>query len=348
MQIHRGFELKEYNTFSMASKASFYIEVESRGDILKLSHDEYLRSLPIMIKGGGSNLLFVGDFKGAILHYAGSKVDKIGEDDTYIYIRAEAGKNWHELVMETTGQGLWGMENLALIPGEVGASAVQNIGAYGVEACNIIEAVHSINLETGEERTWSTDECKYAYRYSAFKEKEYQFEFIYAVDYKLSKQPMPKLSYAGLHGLQEVEGITPSVIRDEVIKIRENKLPDPRELPNAGSFFMNPIVDVKHFTHLLLTYPNMPHYQLSDDRFKIPAAWLIEQVGLKGVREGRVGTYPNQPLVIVNYGDAYSYEVVEFSEHIISEVEKKFAIKLHPEVRMVMSGAQDSIGNFMK
>lgn len=346
MQIHQGFELKEYNTFSMACKASYYIEVDSKEDLLKLSRDEYFRSLPMMIKGGGSNLLFVGDFKGAVVHYIGNDVAQIKEDNTHVYIRSGAGKIWHELVVETTDKGLWGMENLALIPGEVGASAVQNIGAYGAEAKDIIAAVQTINLETGEERTWSVDECHYAYRHSIFKEKEHQFEYIYAVDYRLSKAPTPNLKYAGLNKLQKMSGITAKDVRDEVIKIRESKLPDPQKLPNAGSFFMNPIVDINHFTQLQLEYPEIPHYPLSEKIIKIPAAWLIEHVGLKGVRDGRVGTYPNQPLVIVNYGDAYSYEVVEFANQIIAEVDKKFSIKLSPEVRMVQSGSQDSIGNY--
>lgn len=348
MQIYKGFELKELNTFSIACKASYYIELESKEDIQKLSQDEYFRTLPMMIKGGGSNLLFIGDFRGAVLHYSGDKVEVLEEDDNSILLRVESGKNWHQLVLETTAKGLWGMENLALIPGEVGASAVQNIGAYGAESSQVIEAVHSINLETGAERKWTTEECKYGYRYSIFKEKAHQFEVIYAVDYRLSKLPKPDLHYAGLQALRELSSITPQRIVEEVICIRESKLPDPNELPNGGSFFMNPIVDKQHFIHLMLQYPDMPHYALPEDKFKIPAAWLIEQVGLKGVRDGKVGTYPKQPLVIVNYDDAYSYEVVDFANRIIEAVREKFDIELHPEVRMVKSGAQDSIGNIGK
>lgn len=345
MQIHQGFELKELNTFAMACKASFYIELESKEDIQKLSRDEYFRTLPMMIKGGGSNLLFIGDFRGAVLHYSGDKVELLEENEESLLLRVEAGKNWHQLVLETTEKGLWGLENLALIPGEVGASAVQNIGAYGAEASQVIEAVHTINLETGEERMWTNEACQYGYRHSIFKEKTQQFEVIYAVDYRLSNLPKPDLHYAGLQALRELPSITPQRIVEEVICIRESKLPDPKVLPNGGSFFMNPIVDKPHFIHLLLQYPEMPHYALPEDKFKIPAAWLIEQVGLKGVREGKVGTFPQQPLVIVNYGDAYSYEVVDFAQRIIDAVRKQFDIELHPEVRMVRSGAQDSIGN---
>nr|WP_311478562.1 UDP-N-acetylmuramate dehydrogenase [uncultured Porphyromonas sp.] len=345
MQIHKGFELKGLNTFAMACKASFYIELESKEDIQKLYRDEYFRTLPMMIKGGGSNLLFIGDFRGAVLHYSGQKVELLEENEETLLLRVEAGKNWHQLVLETTGKGLWGLENLALIPGEVGASAVQNIGAYGAEASQVIEAVHSINLETGEERTWTAEECQYGYRYSIFKEKAQQFEVIYAVDYRLSRLPKPDLHYAGLQALRELPSITPKRVVEEVIRIRESKLPDPEVLPNGGSFFMNPIIDKPHFIHLMLKYPEMPHYALPEEKFKIPAAWLIEQVGLKGVRDGKVGTYPKQPLVIVNYDNAYSYEVVDFAQRIIDAVRQQFDIELHPEVRMVRSGAQESIGN---
>ncbi|MDO5017610.1 MAG: UDP-N-acetylmuramate dehydrogenase [Porphyromonas sp.] len=345
MQINQGYQIKELNTFAMACKASFYIEVECKEDLFKLYQDEYFRTLPMMIKGGGSNLLFVGDFKGAILHYSGSSVTVVDEDEKEVLLRVEAGKVWHDLVMESVAKGWWGLENLALIPGEVGAAAVQNIGAYGAEAAQAIEAVHTINLETGAERVWENRECNYAYRYSVFKEREQQFDFIYAVDLRLSKVPRPHLKYNGLQSLREKTELTPTEVARTVMAIRESKLPDPALLPNAGSFFMNPIVDRQLFSHLLLQYPDMPHYVLSDEEYKIPAAWLIEQSGLKGYREGNVGTYPKQPLVIVNYNNAYSYEVVQFADMIIERVKEKFGIALRPEVRYVRSGEQDSIGN---
>lgn len=343
MKIEQGFELKELNTFAMACKASYYIDVESKEDALILPRDEYFRTLPIMIKGGGSNLLFVGDFRGAVLHYSGKSITTIHEDEHSILLRIEAGKNWHELVIEMVEKGLWGIENLAYIPGEVGASAVQNIGAYGAEVEQVIETVHSINLETGEEVAWEHDKCDYAYRHSIFKERENQFHLIYAVDIRLSKTPTPNLEYSGLQSLQSIPNISPKEVAERVIEIRRSKLPDPAEFPNAGSFFMNPVVDRQTFAHLLLKYPSMPHYIISEDEYKIPAAWFIEQSGLKGIRQGNVGTYPHQPLLIINYGGAYSHEVVEFADMVISTVKDKFGIELHPEVRYIRSGAQDSI-----
>lgn len=343
MKIEQGYELKELNTFAMACKASYYIEVESKEDAQRLSRDEYFRTLPMMIKGGGSNLLFVGDFRGAVLHYSGNSVGTVEENSDSILFRVEAGKNWHELVMECAKKGLWGIENLALIPGEVGAAAVQNIGAYGAEAQQVIETIHSIDLETGEEYIWRNADCHYAYRYSIFKEIEQQFQLIYAVDIRLSKTAKPNLDYAGLQDLAGIADLTPLMVAQKVIEVRESKLPNPAELPNGGSFFMNPIVNRQLFTHLLLEYPSMPHYIISEQEYKIPAAWLIEQCGLKGIRQGNVGTYHKQPLVIVNYGGAYSHEVVDFSDMIIRTVKEKFGIELHPEVRFVRSGTQYSL-----
>lgn len=345
MKIDKGFQLQKHNTFDIKCTASYYIDIACLEDAKKLSQDEYFRTLPILIKGGGSNLLFIGDFRGAVLHYSGSSVTTLEETNSEKIIRVGSGKIWHELVLETSREGLWGIENLALIPGEVGASAVQNIGAYGAEVADSIVAVHTIDLESGETRVWQNSECKYAYRYSTFKEKEQQFQLIYAVDFKLSKKPQPNLSYASLKHLEGEDTLTPLQIAEIVIGIREKKLPDPNVLPNAGSFFMNPIIDREHFTHLLLQHPDIPHYHLPNDQYKIPAAWLIEQSGLKGVREGNVGTYPRQPLVIVNYGGAYSYEVTDFAQKIIDKVHSQFGIELHPEVRYVRSGAQDNIGN---
>lgn len=346
MKIHQGFQLKELNTMGMSSMASYFIEVESLNDALLLARDDYFRSLAFLIMGGGSNLLFIGDFRGAVLRFTPSNVEVISEDDESIVLKVESGKEWHSFVMECAEKGLWGIENLALIPGDVGATAVQNIGAYGAEVSQVIEAIHTIDLVHGEEVTWNPEECNYSYRHSIFKEEDKQHFLITAVSFRLSKKPVPNLKYAGLQTLNGVEGLTALQVATEVIRIRESKLPDPRELANAGSFFMNPIVSQQHFTSLLLEYPEIPHYALPEGAFKIPAAWLIEQAGLKGYREGNVGTYPKQPLVLVNYSDAFSYEVVDFAEMIQQKVYEQFGISLQPEVRYVRSGALESIDQY--
>lgn len=343
MKITPSYQLQPHNTFAIASQASFFIEVESKEDAQLLHHDEFFRTLPFLILGGGSNMLFVGDFKGAVLHYSSSGYEVIEDTPTHQVWRVQGGTNWHDLVMKAASNELWGIENLALIPGEVGASAVQNIGAYGAEVSQVIQAVHTIDLISGKEIIWKTEEIHYDYRYSIFKQPEMRHLMVYAVDIRLSKKPTPNLSYAGLQALQEAPALTPLVIAEEVIRIREEKLPDPQDLPNAGSFFMNPIVDGHTFLALLDQYPSMPHYVISEQQFKIPAAWLIEQVGLKGVRDGNVGTYPKQPLVIVNYGTTIGRDIVTFSERIQDAVMQKFGIELHPEVRFIFSAEQYSI-----
>lgn len=319
------------------------MEIESKEDAMILHQDEYFRSLPFLILGGGSNMLFIGDFKGAVLHYSGKNIDLLRDTPDQQVWRVEAGTNWHDLVMDTAQKGLWGIENLALIPGDVGAAAVQNIGAYGAEISQVIESVHTINLVTGEEQVWSPNEISYAYRYSIFKEKTMRHFMVYAVDLRLSKEPHPILNYSGLHTLHDDPALTSLRVAEEVIRIRQEKLPNPDELPNAGSFFMNPIVDGHTFLTMLDQYPDLPHYVISEQEFKIPAAWLIEQVGMKGVKDGEVGTYPKQPLVIVNYGTTIGRDIVNFSEKIQHAVYQKFGIQLHPEVRFIYSAEQYNI-----
>lgn len=343
MKIISSHQLKSHNTFAINSQASYYIEIESKEDVQLLHKDEFFRTLPFIILGGGSNMLFIGDFKGAVLHYAGQGIDVIEDNDREQVWRVQAGGNWHELVLKAAGASLWGIENLALIPGEVGAAAVQNIGAYGAEVSQVIRAVHTVDIITGEEVVWQNEEIHYGYRYSIFKDEEMRHLMICAVDICLSKIPVPNLDYADLKALRGRDNLSPTDIVEEVIRIREAKLPDPRILPNAGSFFMNPIVDGATFSALLREYPQMPHYVLSEEAFKIPAAWLIDQSGLKGVREGNVGTYPNQPLVIVNYGTDSGRDILNFSERIQETVHEKFGVWIHPEVRFIISAEQCSI-----
>lgn len=343
MKIHPSYQLRPHNTFAVDCQTSYYIEIECKEDAQLLHQDEFFRSLPFLLMGGGSNLLFIGDFRGATLHYSGQSIEVIHEDTDTLIWRVEAGVNWHDLVLKSVEQQLWGIENLALIPGEVGAAAVQNIGAYGAEVSQVIAAVHTIDILSGEEVTWLPEEIHYDYRYSIFKDAEMRHLMVYAVDIRLSKTPMPNLKYAGLQELADTPHLTPQIIAQRVIEIRESKLPKPEELPNAGSFFMNPIVDGHTFLNLLDKYPQMPHYVISEQAFKIPAAWLIDQAGFKGVREGEVGTYPKQPLVIVNYGTTIGRDIATFSEKIQSAVHQQFGIDLHPEVRFIISAEQYSI-----
>lgn len=334
MQILPDFDLKDSNTFAIPAQASYFITCDSVEDIVRLCKDEFFRSQPYLIIGGGSNLLFVENFVGCVVRFTDDAWEILSEDDESVTIKVSAGKKWHDLVMETAQDGYWGIENLALIPGDTGAAAVQNIGAYGVEICRTLSTVHTVDLRDGSLRDFSNEECKYDYRYSIFKEKEMGHYFIYAVELRLSKKPDPQLSYAGLQELTGHPTLTPEVVARHVIAIRESKLPDHHTLPNAGSFFMNPIVTASVYEALLREYGQVPHYIVGKE-YKIPAAWLIEQCGYKGKKIGNVGCYERQPLVIVNYGGATGEEIVALSEDIRSSVKEKFGIEIHPEVRFV-------------
>ena len=343
MKIYEGHSLLSHNTFAVEATAVYFIEVESEEDARTLSRDEYFRTLPFIAIGGGSNLLFQGDFKGAVLHYAPQRVTTLEEDDQKVRLFVEGGKEWHALVMEVSRRGLWGIENLALIPGECGPAAVQNIGAYGREIKDVLRSIRYVDLRSGETHILPAGEAGYRYRHSIFKEPEMAHALVTGIEIELSKAFSPEISYKGLSGLRDKEELTPLDVAEEVIRIRRDKLPDPADYPNAGSFFMNPFVSKETFEALASEYPEAPHFIGEDGRVKVPAAWLIQTAGLKGYREGKVGTYPRQPLVIVNYGGATAKEIADFSAFVQEGVKEKFGIEIKPEVRFVRSGAQHSI-----
>ncbi len=347
MKIHESHPLLPHNTFAIEAKAVYFIELESEGDAEILSQDEYFRTLPFIAIGGGSNLLFQGDFKGAVLHYTDKSVEVTDETRNEVFLHVGGGKVWHELVMETTRRRLWGIENLSLIPGECGAAAVQNIGAYGREIKDVLRAVHYVDLRTGERHVLPASEAHYGYRHSIFKEPEMAHALVTGIDLILNKDYRPELSYRGLRELSTKPDLTPCDVAKVVINLREEKLPNPDVLPNAGSFFMNPFVSREDFTKLSALYPDAPHFQSEDGRVKVPAAWLIQECGLKGKRKGNVGTYPKQPLVLVNYGGATAKEIADFSAFVQKSVRDKFGIEISPEVRFVRSGAQHSIDELM-
>ena len=290
---------------------------------------------PVLMIGGGSNLLFMGDFRGTVLHSTISTIEIIGSTDDHVYVKVGAGVVWDDFVAWCTVNGLWGVENLSAIPGEVGASAVQNIGAYGVEAKDVIDTVQTICLADGSERDFSNAECRYAYRQSIFKnELNGQYAVAYVI-YTLSKVPQPKLGYGALE--QEVErlgGPTLSNIRQAVIAIREGKLPDPKVLGNAGSFFMNPVVSEAEFNDIKSSYPDVPSYP-APGGIKVPAGWLIEKTGWKGRSLGPAAVYEKQALVLVNKGGATGADVKRLADTIIADVKQKFGITLSTEVNYI-------------
>ncbi len=336
MKIFRDYSLLPHNTFGMDVKASVFIEyasVEELKEVLSL----YVKDNQWLHIGKGSNLLFTGDFSGIILHSAIKGYEVIHEDTNEVVVRVGAGEVWDDFVAMTVENEWYGAENLSLIPGEVGASAVQNIGAYGVEAKDLIVGVEAIEVSTGKESIFKNEECGYAYRESVFK-SSLKFQYLVThVSYRLKKTPCYHLDYGNIRLELEKQKVrlTLANVRQAIISIREAKLPDPKLQGNAGSFFMNPVISREHFEALLVDYPLMPHYEVDAESIKIPAAWMIDQCGWKGKRLGRAGVHDKQALVLVNLGGAVGAEVIALSEAIQKSVYEKFGINILPEVNFI-------------
>ena len=333
MKIRENCSLARMNTFGMNVKADRLVEWNSTDELKSILSD---LERPILAMGGGSNLLFMSDFKGTVLHSLVTSIDIIDNEADHVLVRAGAGVVWDDFVAWCVINGLWGVENLSAIPGEVGASAVQNIGAYGVEARDVIETVQTIGLSNGCERDFSCSECRYSYRQSIFK-NELKGEYVVThVIFSLSKKPQPKLEYGALR--EEVErlgGITLENVRKAVISIRESKLPDPKILGNAGSFFMNPVITEQEFNIIRSNYPDVPSYPAPDGMVKVPAGWLIEKTGWKGRSLGPAAVYDRQALVLVNKGGATGADVKRLADTVIADVKQKFGITLSTEVNYI-------------
>ena len=333
MTIRDNCSLADRNTFGMDVRADSLIDWASTDELKNVLHDI---EKPILMIGGGSNLLFMGDFRGTVLHSTISSIDVIGGDSDHVHVRVGAGVIWDDFVAWCSINGYWGVENLSAIPGEVGASAVQNIGAYGVEAKDVIDTVQTICLADGSERDFTNAECKYAYRQSIFKnELKGQYAVTYVL-FTLSKVPQPKLGYGAI--AQEVErmgGPTLENIRKAVIAIRDSKLPDPKVLGNAGSFFMNPVISEYEFNIIRSNYPDVPSYPAPDGMVKVPAGWLIEKTGWKGRSLGPAAVYEKQALVLVNKGGATGADIKHLADTIIKDVKEKFGITLLTEVNYI-------------
>ena len=337
MEIIQNKSLKELNTFGVEAIAKYFIEIISVQGFAELTQTSEFKNGQKLILGGGSNILFTKDFSGLVIknNLLGKKV--IEEDDSTVTVEIASGENWHGVVLWATEHGWSGVENLALIPGSVGATPVQNIGAYGVEIKETLQAVSVVDMQTGEAKEFSADECKFGYRDSIFKNEAKGKYFITGVVLRLSKKHTPQTDYGAIaNQLLEMNVDDPNVqdVQDAVIAIRQSKLPDPKKIGNAGSFFKNPIVSEEEFQKLQSEYPDMPNYS-QDNGIKIPAGWLIEQCGWKGKRIGNTGVHEKQALVLVNYGGATGQEIKELSEAIQVSVEEKFNIKLEAEVTMI-------------
>jgi UDP-N-acetylmuramate dehydrogenase len=334
MNIKYNYSLLSHNTFGVDVKTDEFIEFERVEEALTLS--KTLAQKKWLMIGQGSNLLFLNDFKGAILHSAIRQMKKIEEDDQWVYIEVGSGVIWDQFVEFCVENGWGGVENLSSIPGEVGAAAVQNIGAYGMEVRETIEKVKAIEIASSQLREFSKENCQYGYRQSIFKNQNKGQYILTSVVFRLSKKPQFKLSYQHLEEeVQKRGSVNLQTIRETIIQIREHKLPDFRAMGNAGSFFINPVISKKHFQRLQSEYPEIPHYYVSQTEEKIPAAWLIEQCGWKGKQVGKVAVHAMQPLVIVNCGGASGNEIKQLADEIQLSVKNKFDIQLQPEVNYI-------------
>lgn len=326
--------MSERNTFRMKVRCNTFVEYESSKELLSLDFDSLPK--PWLHIGAGSNLLFTGDFPGTVFHSAIKYIKYVDMGLDEVLITAGAGVILDDLVKETADYGLWGLENLSMIPGEVGAAAVQNVGAYGVEAKDAIAGVVCYDIQTKSKKVLKTQECNYAYRDSVFKQEKGRY-IITSVLFRLTRRYSPKIEYKGLaEALQQHPQLTPSLVREAVMDIRRRKLPDPAEIGSAGSFFKNPIVGGAQFAAICQGYDTVPHYILDGGFVKVPAAWMIEQCGFKGSTQGGAAVYEKQPLVIVNAsGNATPQDITTLEERIISAVRQRFGVELHPEVEHI-------------
>ncbi|TKG88909.1 UDP-N-acetylmuramate dehydrogenase [Puteibacter caeruleilacunae] len=337
IRFFENYSLRKHTTFGIEAKAKFFFEFTESSDLIEMIQaNASFQEVNKLIIGGGSNYLFTQDFDGIVLHPNIPGIRILQDDGRYVSVEAGAGVVWDDFVDYCVNEGLGGVENLSLIPGCVGAAPVQNIGAYGVEAKDVIERVNVVDLKTAERYSMHHTECKFGYRNSIFKHELKDKVIVSSVEFRLERQNTVNLAYGRLKDEVSKYG-DPTIknVRKAVVAIRESKLPDPLEMGNAGSFFMNPVVEESHVNDLLQNYPDMPYYDVDGVRKKLAAGWLIEQCGFKGCRKGDAGVHQDQALVLVNYGKAGGQEILDLSEEIRTAVDKKFGVILQREVIVV-------------
>ena len=334
LDIQPDCSLRALNTFGIDAKAAHYLEVSDVGQLHAVYLDPRLRAMPRLILGGGSNLLLTKDFPGLVLHVATLGMAVTGEDEQHVFVTAKAGENWHRFVQWTLAQGLPGLENLSLIPGSVGASPIQNIGAYGSELADYFHACDLFDLRTGEIQSLTKQECRFAYRDRVFKHELRDCAVIINVTFSLPKQWQANLRYSELANELSTQGIhtpTASDISQAVIAIRTRKLPDPAKIGNAGSFFKNPVVTAEQRDALLAQYPSLVSYPQANGGFKLAAGWLIEQCGWRGKTIGAAGIHLQHALVLVNHGGASGADLLRVANQVRDDVLVKFGVILEPE-----------------
>lgn len=337
MNIQENISLKNYNTFGIDVKARFFVEITGLVQLQKVLE---LKAYPKkFIISGGSNMLLTKDIDALVVHLKLKGISIVEENENFVEVKAMAGENWHELVMWSLDQGFGGLENLSLIPGNVGTAPIQNIGAYGVELKDVFVSCAAMDVKTGELEGFDNEACEFGYRESIFKNRAKDKYIITSIVLKLTKKDhVLHTGYGSIENELKEKGIVHPTIRDisdAVIAIRRSKLPDPKEIGNSGSFFKNPVISQKAFDRFIKKYPNAPFYEMDDDKFKIPAGWLVEQCGFKGKRFGDAGVHEKQALVLVNHGSATGKEILDLSKKIQDEVQKTFKIKIQPEVNII-------------
>lgn len=345
LRISENFSLKKHNTFGIEARARYFIEISQPGEISEFLQNDRLKHLPLFILGGGSNVLLTKDFNGVVLkiNIPGKAIQK--EDENFVYLKAGAGENWHNLVLFCLEKNWGGAENLSLIPGSVGAAPMQNIGAYGTEFKDVFFELEAVMTDSGKIKKFSKEECHFGYRESVFKNELKGKCIIVSVTLKLKKEPVLNTSYGAIEQELKVMNVTSPGIKDvseAVCRIRKSKLPDPAEIGNAGSFFKNPIVPKEKYETLkarfegLVAYPSPPTpLHKEGESWKLAAGWLIENAGWKGKRIGDCGVHRNQALVLVNYGNASGDDLLNLSQKIIEDIKEKYDVELEREVNVV-------------
>lgn len=334
--LQRNVNLAPFTTFAVEAKTAYFASFTTIEELKKLLSE--VKDRKLLILGGGSNILFRNNFDGVTLHNKIQGISTVKEDENYIVLKVGAGEVWHDFVLYTLSKGWGGVENLSLIPGSVGASPMQNIGAYGVEIKDVFESLEAVEISSGELRTFSHEECQFGYRESVFKKSLKDKYVITSVSYRLSKHPVLNTSYGAIENELESMGVLHPTIQDvskAVIAIRQSKLPDPKEIGNAGSFFKNPIISLSHFEKLKKEYPEIPSYKVSEVEVKVPAGWLIDKAGWKGKTIQNYGVHKKQALVLVNYGKASGEDIYELSEKIIKDIQLRYGILLEREVNII-------------
>lgn len=332
-------DLQPYNSFGFHAAAKYFVEINDIQELGALIHSDVFKNEKHLILSGGNNVLFQEEFfDGIVVHINTKGIEILEERGNDVVVKAQAGEDWPEFVKKMVGMGLYGVENLAHIPGKVGAAPVQNIGAYGMELKDSFLKCKAMALETGETRVFTKEECRFGYRESVFKSDLKGQYIIVTVDFLLKKKAPLRLEYGNIKAYLEQNGIenpTLQQLHEAICAIRDAKLPDVKQIGNAGSFFKNPVISTEQFEGLRQQYPNIPHYPDAEGMVKVPAGWLIEQAGWKGWHDDHVGVYEKQALVLVHYGGGTGQDIVQLAQRIQNSVEEKFGIRISPEVNFV-------------